>query len=95
MTTYPASSTTMPTSSCMLRWLLRSGAAALACEVGMNADRTFDVRVVPSSGSRDAFVERYPGLVSAMERHAEIANALRNAGWQVAERVAPRHFVAA
>ena len=79
----------------MLRWLLRSGAAALACEVGMNADRTFDVRVVPSSGSRDAIVERYPGLVAAMERHAEIANALRDSGWQVAARVAPQQSVAA
>lgn len=79
----------------MLRWLLRRGAAALECEVGMNPDRTFDVRVVPSSATREGIIERYPGLVSAMERHAEIANALRDSGWQVAERVGSGQFVAA
>jgi hypothetical protein len=84
-----------PTSVCMLRWLLRSGAAALACEVGMNADRTFDVRVSPSSAPQDGIVERHTGLVSAMKRHAEIANALRDSGWQVAERAASRQVIAA
>ena len=79
----------------MLRWLLRSGAASLACEVGMNSDRTFDVRVLPSSAPQDGLVERYSGLVSAMKRHAEIANALRDSGWQVAEREGARHFIAA
>jgi hypothetical protein len=79
----------------MLRWLLRSGAAALACEVDMNADRTFDVRVLPSSAPEGGIVERYTGLVSAMKRHAEIANALRDSGWRVAERVGSRQFVAA
>ena len=72
---------------CMLRWLLRSGAAVLSCEVGMNGDRTFEVRVLPSSNQRDGLVERYSGLVSAMKRHAEIANTLRDSGWQVAERI--------
>jgi hypothetical protein len=76
-----------PSSICMLRWLLRSGAAMLSCEVGMNGDQSFEVRVRPSSTDSGSLVERYPGLVSAMKRHAEIANTLRDSGWQLAERV--------
>ena len=67
----------------------------LSCEVDMNADSTFDVRVLPSSSEREGLVERYPGLVSAMERHAEIADTLRDSGWRVVERIGPAHAAVA
>lgn len=82
-----------PPPMCVVKWLLRHGSAAIACEVDMNADRSFDVRVTPSSPSNKPFVEHFGDAVHAMERHAAIAGLLRDDGWRVAERVtSPVHL---
>jgi hypothetical protein len=60
----------------------------------MNADRSFDVRAQPSVRSGRPIVEHFSGALQAMERHAEIANTLRDAGWRVAARTGERQIAA-
>jgi hypothetical protein len=70
-----------PSSTCMLRWLLANGPAAIACEVDAMTDHAFALRVVPLSSPEDGFVELFCTATSAMERHADITERLRDAGW--------------
>jgi hypothetical protein len=70
----------------MLRWTLRSGSAAIACEIDANPDGSFDLRVVPSLAPSSGFVERFSKVTFAMERHAEMASLLRDAGWVTTDR---------
>jgi hypothetical protein len=76
----------MTTATCLVRWILCNGTASIACEVGMNPDRSFDVRIVPESTPAAGIVERYPCAVAAMARHAQVALSLRESGWFVAAR---------
>jgi hypothetical protein len=75
--------------SCLVRWVLRQGPAALTCQVGMTPDRSFEIAVIPSSRSALPIRERFSGALAAMERHAEIAGSLRAAGWVVSRRSTP------
>jgi hypothetical protein len=70
-----------PSSTCMLRWVLANGPAAIACEVDAMTDHAFALRVVPLSSPEDGFVELFCTATSAMERHADITERLRDAGW--------------
>ena len=80
----------------MLRWVLGRGAARIACEINQNADRTFDLHIVPSWSTRSRVVNHCPDVVNAMARHAEVAGLLRESGWRVIERSTPvRRRVAA
>jgi hypothetical protein len=70
-----------PSSTCMLRWVLANGPAAIACEVDAMTDHAFALRVMPLSSPEEGFVELFCTATSAMERHADITEQLRDAGW--------------
>ena len=70
-----------PSSACMLRWVLANGPAAIACEVAALADHAFALRVMPLSSPGEGFVELFCTATSALERHADITEQLRDAGW--------------
>ena len=73
-------STTEPTS--MLRWVFHRGGHALTCAVEAAADRsTYDVCVFPHWDLSLGTVESFAAAGSAVQRHAEIAWRLREAGW--------------
>jgi hypothetical protein len=70
-----------PASTCMLRWVLANEPAAIACEVDAMTDHGFALRVMPLSSPEDGFVELFCTATSALERHADITERLRDAGW--------------
>lgn len=67
----------------VVSWVLRQGTAAITCGIEMKADRSFELSVVPSWSRRSSLVEQFPGAVAAMERHAQVADRLRDLGWSV------------
>jgi hypothetical protein len=81
---------TDPSPSCVLRWVLASGSAAIACEIDANADRSFDLRIVPFSAPGSGFVEHFQTATAVLERHAHIARNLRDAGWRTTDRMTAR-----
>ena len=70
-----------PSSTCMLRWVLANGTAAIACEIDAMTDHAFALRVMPLAAPEEGFVELFCTATSAMERHADITEQLRDAGW--------------
>ena len=81
--------------SCVLRWVLRKGTSAVSCEINMAADRSFRLRVVPSWAPGAELVQCFANPLAVMERHAEVAGRLREAGWVVTERQAAPATLAA
>ncbi len=79
--THPDTVGTYPPSTCMLRWVLANGPAAIACEVDAMTDHAFALRVVLLGAPEDGFVELFCTATSALERHADITERLRDAGW--------------
>jgi hypothetical protein len=71
----------------MLRWIFRRHTEMLTCEVDATAGDRWDVCVVPHWNVAGAVIERFDAPISALERHAEIARRLREAGWSVIDRV--------
>jgi len=97
MTNRPVSSTVSAPQAnavCVVRWVLRTGRAAIACEVEMRPDRTFELRVSPSWQPRATRVEHFETALSAMKRHAQVAGSLRDLGWEVTDRSAPWQLAA-
>jgi hypothetical protein len=74
----------------MLRWVLANGPTAIACEIDAMTDHAFALRVRPLCSSEDGFVELLCTVTSAMDRHAEITEQLRDAGWHVDHLTAPQ-----
>jgi hypothetical protein len=70
-----------PSSTCMLRRVLANGLAAIACEVDAVTDHAFALRITPLAAPDDGFVEFFSTATSALERHADITEQLRDAGW--------------
>jgi hypothetical protein len=73
----------------ILRWVFRRGNDVLTC--GVDASRTgagYDICIVPHWDVASTIIEGIDSPVSALRRHAEIACALRDAGWFVATRCA-------
>jgi hypothetical protein len=71
----------------IVRWVFRRGNDALTCAV--DARRTgsgYDVSVVPHWDVSSTLIEGVDSTISALRRHAEIAHALRDAGWSVITR---------
>ena len=71
----------------IVRWVFHRGSEALTCEVdARQTGEGYDICVVPHWDVTSAVVEPVDSTVSALRRHAEIARALREAGWSVARR---------
>jgi hypothetical protein len=74
----------------LVRWIFERRGSAITCEVDLNAAHTCDVAVIPHWNAASAVVEHFDGPIQAMERHAELAQELRNAGWVVTRHSARR-----
>ena len=74
----------------LVRWIFERRGNAITCEVDMNETQTCDVSVIPHWDFASAFVEHFDGPIQAMERHAEVAQELRDAGWVVTRHLASR-----
>jgi len=72
----------------MLRWMLANGPAAIACEVDAITDHAFALRVVPLAAPECEFLELFCTATAALERHADITERLRDAGWQTDHQIA-------
>jgi hypothetical protein len=70
-----------------LRWTFQRDGSAITCEIKVGgAGRSAAVHVVPDWDSSLAHVEPAVSTVAAMQRHAEIAQVLRDAGWWLTSR---------
>ena len=72
----------------MLRWVFIRNGRMLTCELDARARHTFDVSLIPHWNISASVVERFGNAVAAMERHAALAGALRDAGWTVVDHAA-------
>ena len=68
----------------VLRWLFRQRDRLLTCGISNAAGATFEVVTVPHWDIGRASVERFTCAMAALERHAQIAAALRESGWSAA-----------
>jgi hypothetical protein len=84
---------TTPSTS-MLQWIFTRNGAALTCELDATASG-YEVCVVPHWNVASAAIERFDASVTALERHAELAQYLRDTGWHLARRGAGRQLRAA
>lgn len=73
--------------SLVMRWVFERGGDVVTCEIDECQNGAgFEVSVVPHWDVASAIVEPADNTVAALRRHAEIASALRDAGWAVARR---------
>lgn len=79
----------------MLRWTFTRNHAALTCEVDANAAGGYEVSVVPHWNVASAAIERFDAATTALERHAEVSEYLRETGWHLARRGTGNHHAAA
>ena len=68
----------------VLRWMFQQRDRLLTCGISRAAGAAFDVVTVPHWDLTRASVERFTCAMKALERHAEIASALRDSGWSAA-----------
>jgi hypothetical protein len=67
-------------SKMVLRWLFRQRDRVLTCGISI-ADAAFEVVTLPHWDIAHGSMERFTSAREALERHAEIASALREDGW--------------
>ena len=89
--TPPVTRDTDPSSNCMLRWVLANGPAAIACEIDAITEHAFALKIISLSSPEEGFVELFCTATSAMERHADITERLRDAGWDT-DHLTTRQF---
>ncbi len=65
----------------MLRWVFGRNAEAITCEIDFIDGEGDDVSVVPHWAVSSSAVEHFSSPLQALERHAELALALREQGW--------------
>ena len=71
----------------MLRWTFRRGESEIVCEVKVGKDnRSYGVHVTPDWARQRPITEVVSTPLGALQRHAEIAMQLREAGWSTSRR---------
>jgi hypothetical protein len=70
-----------PVAARVIRWNFVRGGHALTCEVDVRGAEQFDVCIVPHWNVSASVIESFDREFRALERHAEIALQLREAGW--------------
>ena len=71
----------------MLRWVLTRGDYAVTCQINpTNGRRGYEVCVVPHWNVSETSIEVVTTPAQALQRHAEIAMRMRDAGWSVTAR---------
>jgi len=66
----------------VVRWTFQRGSEMLTCVVH-GLPRTFRVSLIPHGPGQISSVQSCPSLFAALSRHADIAAALRDQGWDV------------
>jgi hypothetical protein len=73
----------------LVRWIFQRAGEALTCQVSSSATQAgYDVCVVPHENVASAVIEGVDTATGALQRHAEIAMQLREAGWSLTHRTA-------
>lgn len=72
----------------MVRWQFRLRDRLVTLGVAKNAAAGYSVVTVPHFNVRKGTVEIYKDLVSALQRHANLASQLRADGWSIASYTA-------
>ena len=68
----------------MLRWQFRMRNRLLTCGITKSGPNGFSVITLPHWDVKGGIVETFHNQVSALQRHARIAEQLRSAGWSIA-----------
>lgn len=68
----------------LLRWQFRFRNDLVTCGITRSGATGYSVVTVPHSNVKQASIEIYQDLVSALRRHAAIARQLREKGWSIA-----------
>ena len=68
----------------MVRWQMRLRNRLMTIGVAKSGAAGYSVVTVPHFNVRKGTVEIYKDLISALQRHADIASRLRADGWSVA-----------
>lgn len=68
----------------VLRWQFRQADRLLTCGISPAEPAGFEVVTVPHWDVSNGMVERFDCATAALRRHADIATALRSAGWTAA-----------
>ncbi len=73
----------------LVRWIFRRDGEALTCQVNSSGNQPgYDVCVVPHENVASSVVFGAETAAGALQRHAEIAMQLREAGWSLTHRTA-------
>ena len=73
----------------MVRWVFQQGNNLVICAVHREAEGSSYAVSVACNGPTGAIVERCDSGVIALQRHADIAAALRDRGWTLLARRPP------
>jgi hypothetical protein len=76
----------------MLRWIFRRGNHFLTCQLTRIRNHRYVLALVPHWDQSTLESESFDSGLSALHRHASIANALRESGWKVVAYSGPRPF---
>jgi hypothetical protein len=74
----------------VLRWVLQRDDRFMTCEMDAAATGDYEVCVVPHWNVAASVIERWPSVMTALERHAQLTLGFRAAGWTVLEHLHPR-----
>lgn len=67
----------------MLRWVFRRQDRFVTCELDATPRGQYEVCVIPHWNVQASVVEDRPDVMTAVERHAQLARRFREAGWTV------------
>jgi hypothetical protein len=82
MTTHAVRRAQSDQPTCILRWVFHHGSDALTCAIESTGEHaSYDVCILPHWNLSVATVEHFDAATSALQRHADIASRLRQAGW--------------
>ena len=90
----PAAMTDLTPAATIVQWTFQFGDDRLTCSVE-GSRSSYRLLVIPNGHADAAVVEPFDSSAAALQRHAELASALRDRGWAVIsytgrETVAPR-----
>jgi hypothetical protein len=67
----------------LLQWTFHHAGRFITCQLTHDGP-TFQLSLFTHSSTSESYVASYTSGIEAMQRHAEIAKALRNSGWTMA-----------
>lgn len=71
----------------VLQWVMHRLDRFVTCELDAMPNGEYEVCVVPHWDVQASVIEQWPNVISAVERHAELARGFRDAGWTVLAHV--------